>query len=104
MTGVGAGTKVPDTGATVGYNGTMSFKTGLLFGLAIGYYLGAKAGRERFEQIDHYLEPVRASDGYQQARAMATDIFGTSVSSTKQAFNDATKPDASVPVDLRKGA
>ena len=88
----------------MGYNGIMSFKTGLLIGLAVGYYLGAKAGRERFEQIDRYIEPIRASDGYQQARGMATDIFGTSVTATKRAFNDATKPEGSVTVDLRRGA
>lgn len=88
----------------MGYNGTMSFKTGLLVGLAIGYYLGTKAGRERFDQIDRYLEPIRASDGYRQARGMATDIFGTSVSATKKAFNDATRPEGPMAVDLRKGA
>jgi gas vesicle protein len=29
----------------------MGFKTGLLIGAAAGYVLGAKAGRERYEQI-----------------------------------------------------
>ena len=29
----------------------MGFKTGLIIGAAAGYVLGAKAGRERYEQI-----------------------------------------------------
>ena len=32
-------------------NGRVSFKTGLLVGAAIGYVLGAKAGRGRYDQI-----------------------------------------------------
>jgi len=29
----------------------MAFKTGLVVGLGVGYVLGAKAGRDRYEQI-----------------------------------------------------
>ena len=29
----------------------MAFKTGLAIGLGVGYVLGAKAGRDRYEQI-----------------------------------------------------
>ena len=35
-------------------------------GFAVGYYLGAKAGRERFEQIDQWLEKVRGTDTYRE--------------------------------------
>ena len=33
----------------------MRFRTGLLIGLAVGYYFGTKAGRERYEQIQEGL-------------------------------------------------
>ena len=40
----------------------MGFKTGLLVGAAVGYYLGAKAGRERYEQINRWIEQARGGD------------------------------------------
>jgi len=41
----------------------MGFKTGALVGFAFGYYLGAKAGRERYEQINRWIEQARGGDG-----------------------------------------
>jgi hypothetical protein len=44
----------------------VGFKTGLIIGAAAGYVLGAKAGRERYEQIKEWFgsavrsEPVAA--------------------------------------------
>jgi phage-related minor tail protein len=34
----------------------MKFKTGAVVGFAVGYYLGAKAGRERYEQLRKMLD------------------------------------------------
>jgi len=45
----------------------MSFKTGFIVGAAVGYYFGAKAGRDRYEQIDRQLEKVRSHPKYQEA-------------------------------------
>lgn len=39
---------LPPTGCE---NVGMTFKTGFVVGAAVGYVLGAKAGRERYEQI-----------------------------------------------------
>jgi uncharacterized protein with von Willebrand factor type A (vWA) domain len=53
----------------------MKFRTGLLVGLAVGYYYGAKAGRERYEQIDDVLLRLRQSVPYQRMRAAADDLM-----------------------------
>lgn len=40
----------------------MGFKTGLIIGAAAGYVLGAKAGRERYEQIKKWFDSAAGSD------------------------------------------
>jgi hypothetical protein len=42
------------------------FSTGLLIGLGVGYYFGAKAGRERYEQIEEWLDKIRGTDAYRE--------------------------------------
>jgi hypothetical protein len=42
----------------------MRFRAGLVVGFAVGYYLGAKAGRERYDQIEQWLDKVRGTDAY----------------------------------------
>ena len=37
----------------------MRFRTGVVVGVAIGYVLGARAGRERYEQIKRLAGEVR---------------------------------------------
>lgn len=44
----------------------MRFRLALVLGLAIGYVLGAKAGRERYEQIMSLWRTVRRSEPAQQ--------------------------------------
>ncbi len=40
----------------------MRFRFGVLTGFAGGYYLGAKAGRERYEQLNNAIRRARGSD------------------------------------------
>lgn len=44
----------------------MKFTTGLLVGLGVGYYFGARAGRERYEQIEQWLDKLRGTDAYRE--------------------------------------
>lgn len=53
----------------------MGFKTGAIVGCAVGYYLGAKAGRERYEQINAWIDQVRDSDAYNAAAERARGII-----------------------------
>lgn len=51
------------------YNGAVRFRVGLLSGFAIGYYLGSKAGHERYEQIRRWLDDARQSRPVEKAQA-----------------------------------
>ena len=54
----------------------MKFRTGLLVGAALGYYYGAKAGRERYEQIDRGLDKLRSTSTYQSVAGQVGDRVG----------------------------
>jgi hypothetical protein len=47
----------------------MRFRMGLIAGFAAGYYLGSKAGRERYEQIRRWIEDARRSRPAEKAQA-----------------------------------
>ena len=47
----------------------MKFAFGVGFGL--GYYLGAMAGKERYEQINRVVRKVKSSDAFQTAEHKA---------------------------------
>lgn len=55
---------------------------------AIGYVLGAKAGRERYEQIAEQAQKLRQNPKVQQkvdeAKSMAHDAAGTAVGKVKE--------------------
>ncbi|MDQ6696312.1 MAG: hypothetical protein M3Z46_02495 [Actinomycetota bacterium] len=57
----------------------MSLRTGLLIGFGAGYYFGAKAGRERFEQLDRVLTKVRESEAVDTAAEKAKAVLDLSV-------------------------
>jgi hypothetical protein len=45
----------------------MRFRTGVIVGLGLGYYFGAKAGRERYEQLRKMMD--KAGPGVTKVRA-----------------------------------
>ncbi|MCZ7532819.1 MAG: YtxH domain-containing protein [Acidimicrobiia bacterium] len=49
----------------------MKFRTGLVVGLGIGYVLGAKAGRERYEQIVALSSKLRSNETIKKAANVA---------------------------------
>lgn len=48
---------------------SIRFRLGLVIGFCAGYYLGAKAGEERYKEIRQTLERARHSDLADKARA-----------------------------------
>jgi hypothetical protein len=45
----------------------MRFRLGVVTGFCAGYYLGAKAGRERYEQINRALQTAKRSEAFETA-------------------------------------
>jgi hypothetical protein len=56
----------------------MSFKSGLIVGAGIGYVLGAKAGRQRYEDIRRLWNQVSGSTTVQRATGKTMEVAGES--------------------------
>jgi hypothetical protein len=63
----------------------MRFKTGLIIGLGAGYVLGAKAGKERYEQIVEATRAFMDNPGVQRL----TDEVGKTVNLGKERVTSA---------------
>lgn len=51
-----------------------AFRKGMFIGFGVGYVMGSKAGRERYEQIRTRWNKVRATQGYQALMGKAEAI------------------------------
>jgi hypothetical protein len=52
----------------------MKLRLGFVTGFAVGYYLGAMAGRERYEQINQLLRQAQDSDALEGAAGKARAV------------------------------
>ena len=69
----------------------MRFRFGLMVGFGAGYYLGAKAGRERYEQLNRMIRSARRSDAYETATDKAKAVVDLGVERAKD-FVEEHKP------------
>ena len=72
----------------------MKFRTGLVLGLGVGYVLGAKAGRQRYEQLKSGFDKVMDNPQVQQITEKGKDIAGSSTEQARKTiangFNEAS--------------
>ena len=62
----------------------MRFRLGLLTGFAAGYYLGSKAGRERYDQINEALGKLRGTPAYETATEKAREVVDIGVDKARE--------------------
>ena len=57
----------------------MRFRLGLAIGFGAGYYLGAKAGRERYEQLNQWISRAKQSEAFDTAADKAKAVVDLGV-------------------------
>jgi hypothetical protein len=62
------------------------FRLGLLIGFGIGYVLGAKAGRERYDQIVQTCKRFTEIDGVQKATNKVKETVGEGMTGASEAI------------------
>ena len=72
----------------------MRFRMGVMVGFGVGYYLGAKAGRERYVQLNAMVRKVKRSDAYEEATDKAKAVVDLGVERAKDLVDEHT------PIDL----
>ena len=71
----------------------MRFKFGLLLGFAVGYLMGTKAGRYRYDQIMKVLNKMGQSEPATRARAQATKVVEEATQRFRSGSQDGTGED-----------
>ena len=66
----------------------MKFRTGLVVGLGIGYVMGAKAGRQRYEQLKSAFDKVMDNPQVQQLTEKGKEIADAGTHQARQAISD----------------
>jgi hypothetical protein len=66
-----------------------SFRRGVMIGFAVGYTKGAKAGRQRYEQIKARLDKLTSTPQFKQVSETASSLVSTGLSTGKEALSSA---------------
>jgi hypothetical protein len=62
----------------------------MMVGVGLGYYLGTKAGRERYEQLNAMIGKVKRSDVYEEATDRAKAVVDLTVERAKDFVEEHT--------------
>ena len=81
----------------------MRGRLGVFIGFGAGYVLGAKAGRERYEQLQRLYENVISSPAFQQATGRAKDAVGTGLGQAKDLATEGVSKVGDVVKERRSG-
>ena len=73
----------------------MRFRLGLVTGLATGYYLGARAGRQRYDQINRTVARLRRSEAFEAATERAKAVVEEGVEKARDVIDQRTHDETS---------
>ena len=79
-------------------------KFSFLVGFGAGYVLGAKAGRERYEQLRRLYENLASSPQVRQATGRAKDVVGTGLEQAKDLASEGASKVSGAVKDRRGGS
>jgi hypothetical protein len=68
----------------------MGFKTGMLVGFGVGYVLGSKAGRERYEELRGAWDQFTGNPSVQRVVTKGREVVDTGVNKGIRAVEDAS--------------
>lgn len=63
----------------------MGFKTGMMVGLGIGYVLGTRAGRERYEELRRMWDDFTGNPRVREAVGRGKEMVGSGVDESLRA-------------------
>ncbi len=81
----------------------MRGRLGLFVGFGAGYVLGAKAGRERYEQLRRLYDNITASPTFQQATGRAKEAVGLGLDQAKHKAAEGVSKVTDVVKEKRSG-
>jgi hypothetical protein len=77
----------------------MRFRLGMVIGFGTGYYLGAKAGRERYEQLNSLVHRATRSETFDRVTEKASEVIDLGVERASEMV-DSHSGNGSSPADL----
>ena len=66
----------------------MRFRLGLVIGFGAGYYLGAQAGRERYEEINRMIRKVKRTEAFETASDKTKAVVDLGVERAKDVIEE----------------
>jgi hypothetical protein len=72
---------------------------GVMVGFGAGYYLGAKAGRERYEQLNRMVRKVKRSEAFDAATDKAKAVVDLGVERARDLVDSKVGGNGGVPGD-----
>ena len=66
----------------------MRFRLGIVIGFALGYYIGARAGRERYEDINRMVRKLKRSEAFDTAADKTRAVVDLSVERARDVIDD----------------